>query len=568
MDQAIVTCSDGSVRRLELQRRDLADGFEVTLPKDAPGEAAEYVDFMPDYSPANEGEDGYFAFNNNLVRFKNHEDGTYDTGYCFMHFFGVKTGSVCFTAVISSLWEQHSLIVSRRNGVYTIHPRFLLEGVAAEEDMKVEYHFLTGADADYSGMARVYRAWQLSHGICVPIRQRMNDDLAYVLDAPEVRIRMGWKPVPTPVEEQTPETEPPMHTAITFDGVQKLMEACKAQGIDKAEFCLVGWNLRGHDGRWPQAFPVEEAFGGETGLRRLIREAQKLGYRIVCHTNSTDCYSVSDKWDESLPMRTRSGEKQKNAQWGGGRMYNMCPKSGGEAYSYQMLDGVADLGFKGLHYIDVISTVPPRRCFDREHPVSQREFSESMQRIGRYATNKMGGFQSEGGYDYMAPVLDMALYVDFHIFDAVHPLIDENVPLWQIVYHDIILSNPGTATVNYPTKGWKNRLKFIEYGGHPVIYVYSKFLSSGNAWMGDEDFTCDTPEELRRTVLGIRQLQDDYRALGELRTQAIVRHEILNENIRTTTYEGGTRIVCNYGETPFTLDGVTVAPHEYEMLRP
>ena len=47
-------------------------------------------------------------------------------------------------------------------------------------------------------------------------------------------------------------------------------EAMKNAGIDKAELCLVGWNVRGHDGRWPQAFPVEPALGGEEELHWLI----------------------------------------------------------------------------------------------------------------------------------------------------------------------------------------------------------------------------------------------------------------------------------------------------------
>ncbi|MBQ4159669.1 MAG: hypothetical protein IJD83_01945, partial [Clostridia bacterium] len=70
---------------------------------------------------------------------------------------------------------------------------------------------------------------------------------------------MAWKPVPCTIAEQTPENEPDVHVACTFDDVIKVMEAYKKAGVSKAEFCLVGWNMKGHDGRWPQILPVEES---------------------------------------------------------------------------------------------------------------------------------------------------------------------------------------------------------------------------------------------------------------------------------------------------------------------
>lgn len=83
----------------------------------------------------------------------------------------------------------------------------------------------------------------------------------------EVRVRQGWKPVPSPVENQTPETEPPVHAACTFDRVCDIVDEFKKHGIPEAEFCLVGWNIGGHDGRFPQIFPVEPKLGGAENLK-------------------------------------------------------------------------------------------------------------------------------------------------------------------------------------------------------------------------------------------------------------------------------------------------------------
>ena len=78
-----------------------------------------------------------------------------------------------------------------------------------------------------------------------------------------------WEEEETVIPEQTPENEPEMHVASTFRDVSDLLDEFHKRGIDEAEFCLVGWNKSGHDGRWPQAFPVEEKLGGEEARRKI-----------------------------------------------------------------------------------------------------------------------------------------------------------------------------------------------------------------------------------------------------------------------------------------------------------
>ena len=249
-------------------------------------------------------------------------------------------------------------------------------------------------------------------------------------------------------------------------------------------------------------------------------------------------------------------------------MYDMCPKAGGEAYMEEDLPKVRDLGFRGIHYIDVITCVPPRRCFSSAHPCSQREYIEAMRRIAHRAAQLMGGFQSEGSYDHIVNACDMSLYVDFHLFDKEHPLLDENIPLWELVYHGILLYNPATATVNHPIKDWRARLKWVEYGGHPALYIHSKFKSNGDFWMGREDITCESAEAIARTAQVIRKATREYEPIRDLQLERMERHERVAEDVFSVTYESGTRIVCNYREEAFVFEGTAVAPHGYAVLRP
>ena len=60
------------------------------------------------------------------------------------------------------------------------------------EDFSIEWRTLTGDDADYSGMARAYRTYQLDRGAVKPFTERVkgNDALKYAVEAPEIRIRL------------------------------------------------------------------------------------------------------------------------------------------------------------------------------------------------------------------------------------------------------------------------------------------------------------------------------------------------------------------------------------------
>ena len=117
-----------------------------------------------------------------------------------------------------------------------------------------------------------------------------------------------------------------MHVACTFAQVEEIMQAYKNKKNDKAEFCLVGWNVKGHDGRWPSALTVEESLGGEKGLKKLIKKAKELGYTISCHTNSTDAYTISEYYcDDDIKVGKNQQILKHENMWSGGRSRWVCP---------------------------------------------------------------------------------------------------------------------------------------------------------------------------------------------------------------------------------------------------
>lgn len=547
-----------------VKRQDLPPGVET-------------VSVLPEFARAKVGETGYYVTPDGYLGTFREQKGACTIGGAkspygrnFMAMFGMKNPRATFVGIVATMRFEYELCVVAKEGSYTIAPQFQVAGFVSPDDIVIYYQLLTGEEADYSGMARAYRHYQLARGVCKPIKERLKTqpELAYAAQSPEVRIRQGWKPAPSPVLEQTVATEPPMKAVVTFDRVGDILDAFHRAGIKRAEFCLVGWNQKGHDGRWPQIFPVEESLGGETKLRAVIKKAKKLGYQIVGHSNSSDGYSIADCWDWDLPVKKADGKPYSNAVWSGGQMYALCPQRSYERFYPQDIAKIADLGFRGLHYIDVITIVPPRRCYDPNHPCTPKESAYWYDRILQACKEHIGGVASEGAFDFACGNLDFALYVYFNgLTGKMNPLHDRLIPIWQLVYNGIILSNPFTETVNASAKDPLTQLKLVEFNGRPTFYFYSRFKENNKNWMGDIDLQCATEAELKQAVESIRQGSQQFEPRASLQLEFMERHEMLAPEVFRTVFADGTEIVTNYGKSAFAYKGKTVETMQYRLFR-
>ena len=559
----------------------IKEGKSVSCTKGNPNRFMR-IGLLPQFGACKEGEKGYLVLPQQsgiICEFKDkipseYEIGIYSKSFreCTMPIFGLKNDNSAFLGIIESGKYDATLKLGTnqgKEGFYYIHPSFNLrynyEEEILPEDISIEYHFLIEKEASYVEMAKRYRRYVLSQGKVKPLKERIKDNpaLDYAVHSMEVRIRQGWKPVPPPILEQTPENEPKMHVACTFDRVGEIIEEFKRQGIDKSEFCLVGWNCKGHDGRFPQIFPVEEKLGGEEKLRKLIKKVQNMSYQIVAHDNYYDAYRISEDWNEDYVIKDYYNNLCKGGKWGGGQAHKLCPKPAYNLFATRNLPGIRELGFKGLHYTDVLSIVGPEKCYDSRHPLTKRGAAEWRNKILRLAQKIFGGVQSEGPLDFSADSIDRVMYVSEPEENLIkHNYVDRIIPLWEIVYHGILLYNVSHTTVNSILKEKRYHLKLIEYGGNPLIYFYSRFVSTQNGnWMGKEDFRYEDKENLKKDVSKIKKLYDEFEKLSYLQTEFIEDHQKLDEDIYKTTYSNGDYILVNYSNKAHKVNEKTVQSH-------
>lgn len=523
----------------------------------------EYAELMLHSAPIPAGSDGFYLLNAGrsgnrdfgIGYFKEREDTEFIQTECFIPVFALKNNDLCFIAIVTGMPASTVQVINIKDNHYTYAIRFMLDGYAPFENIKVEFHYINKKDATYCDMAKAYRDYQLNHGF-ERLQNRMTPELKYSLEAINVRIRMGWKPVPCQVFDQTIENEPEMHVACTFDDVVNIIESYHKAGIEKIEFCLVGCNVKGHDGRWPQILPIEESLGGEKGLKKVIECAKKYGYAVTCHTNSTDAYQIANNFrPEDLAIRRDGGFDIEESYWAGGTRYNVCPI---KAYENAMetLPPLSQLGFRGMHYIDVITCTPARDCHSKDHPINKRESCKIFEKLFKSIKGIFGSVGCECAFDHSLRNCDYSLYVSFEDYTKGTNtyLCDKNVPFWQIVYHGIVASNPYSRTVN-PTSSDNpdDLLKVIEYGGKPQGYYYAQFVSDGTNWIAKGDFHCNTKEEIAHSTECMKKAADIYSELSYLQYEFIENHTEIAPNVFETVYSDGSKTVVDYNTKTYKL---------------
>ena len=532
------------------------------------------VTVTPDFATARKGEEGYWVMPNNTFGTYRIDDGcVFESWGVFMPMFGMKTPRSTYCAIVTGMPHSLGVSVNATNGIYSQSAVFLAEkDIELYEDIRIDYHFLKGDDADYSGIARCYRKYQLDRGAAVPLAEKAksNTALAYAVTNIEVRIRQAWKPAPSPVMEQVTRNEPPVKAVVTFDRVKEIVDESVRQGVGGAEFCLVGWNKGGHDGAYPQIFPVEPSLGGEEKLKEAVAYAQSKGYQVVGHSSFRDCYMIADTWDsEYVVEKNPNGTlKRGKTSWSGGRLYTMCPQRAYERFCPKQCAEMATLGFRGMFYVDVTTSRPLFPCPDVRHRLNNAQRAVWENNIMRELGETFGGAASEGAYDFCSRTCESALTVQWcKPFDPPkNAMVGGYIPLWQLVYHGIIVSTPFRTMINCPANPDRRySLKLAEFGGRPTFYWHSWFVTGKPPSMGTWDLEATTDDKMRQGVRWMKEGHDEYMRRNSLQFAFMDRHEKIADGLFRITYSNGTKMYVNYNGAPVVVDGVSIQNMDYAL---
>ena len=563
----IFTGADGKVseRIISLENIENSQAKRLRIKKgDIPPNTGT-LDVKFDFAKAKKGEKGYFVFSDGRLGSFKLDNAIMQERRNPMPIFGMKIGDTAFVAIVKGLKYEFSTIAEARGGLYGLYPRFHIGelGGPVYEDIVIDVTFFEGREANYSSMAREYRRYQLGRGEVKSLRDRAKGrpELAYAAESMYLRFLMAQKPNKEKIGEQNLKNEPPLKIFMDFKKTGEILRKLGNMGIKELSVCYVGWNSGGLDGRFPTLFPPDERLGGKEEMLKSLKIAHDFGYQTVAHVCNTDFYSISERFDVADLSWTSKGKPAKSRHiMSGGIAYKPCFERVYKKYVSEDLDGLANLGIRGLHHIDVTSCITPWACHNPKHPCTRADTAYWMNKIGLLSREKIGGFASEGPCDHVANSLDYALYVSAYprYLGRENKMMDKMVPLWQIAYHGIILSNPFYSTIDpfYENSARSRKskghladvrarwLKIVEFGGRPAFYG----------------------TDIYKDLAPVKRAYCEWQKIKHLQWEFMDYHDEISPGVFLTKYGDGTKVLSNYTDKIFSYEGVEAKPMDYALI--
>lgn len=421
------------------------------------------------------------------------------------------------------------------------------------EDRVLRLVFLHGAELNYAALGRVYRRYLVEEAGIPSLRQKCaeNEQTDYYVGAHDFLPTLCLKRYAL-VNNPNPDGKGILDVYMTCDNLIEEIRRLKQAGVEKAEVRITGFNMEGHDGAYPNLFPVEPRIGGEEGFRKLLKVIDDLGYRSLVHINFR-CYmrAAPDFRIENV-MHHRDGRACFSASIPGGDDYNACPRAVAREFMELNFPRLKELGFTGGMYVDFVLGVI-FRCYHPRHPLSRREY---MEEVLDYLAKTRDAFGSLRVELMIAPGLGLVNWIGLlstHERSASilrssrlrqSGLVDELVPLQAIIYHGITQYLSGFTTMNEPDP-WGRILRTISIGAR----CGEHFRGPQPQW--DELHAW----EYRVLCQQMRWLQLEW-------IDNITQHG----NVTRTEYSDGTVAWVNHGRDEAQADGVPLPARSFRVV--
>lgn len=412
-----------------------------------------------------------------------------------------------------------------------------------ETDKSVRYVFISGENANYSGMASEYREYLMrEQGMK---REQKNGKIPLRLNlygGTRQKTLLGKRFIKT----------------TTFDNAEEIIERIYLSGLENVSIVYQGWMNGGADCPYPDRFPAEKELGGDDGLKDFVKLAHSYGYKVY----------LSDDYTWINAAQTSFNPRKNSVYDITGNLFNFNEPGIVKEWDWYILESdfvmesinknmkkyreynVDGLAINGLDWLHT--------NYKDDEVFYRGELIERYRNIAEYVSKVLGNtaVYSWGGSSYLLGSID---FMDEIPFDySYYSYIDEVIPFYQMAIHGAV--EYCSMPINFYDERKKELLKSVEYGAVPsflVTYENSSVLAdTKSSYIFSSQFI-----EWEDTIYSTYNKVSN--ALSEVRNEYITRHEILDDGVRKVTYENGVEIIVNYTNKQYYYKGLTVEPLDF-----
>ncbi len=419
-------------------------------------------------------------------------------------------------------------------------------------DMSVRYFFLTGENADYSGMARRYRSYWTERSGARPLAEQGKAQTALDIVGGIDRTRPVLGVASRVVTGLT-----------TFEQARQIADEVYALGVDGVQMRLLGWLKGGVRHIYPEKVRLERSLGDRAALAGLEEELRSRGGALypsvdfgVVHQNGLFDGFVNFTDASRFLNRNRAYLNTHNPATYQAIAGRSAPLLSPSRYEELIASFVADYrrySLSGLALGDLGRYLYSDFRVDERDLVDRQAALEIVRGQAARLQDEGLSLGAAGGNAYLLPYV--AIVFDAPMESRGFELLDVSVPFYPIALSGYVayaapaINLAGTTARTYA-------LRLLETGAMPSFAVAYAAPSEVKHTPSNHLYSIGF-ESQRASVEQLFEVYGD--ALRAVSGRPIERHECVTADLCRTDYAGGLRVWVNYGDERVQLDGVTIA---------
>lgn len=559
--------------------------FVVTVPADGIKETGAYkilnFDILPMFGAAKNQEDGYIFYPDGqgcLYRFDQHVDtgtpqnisvdvyGANSTQLenfqkdkaariqnVHLPVFGIKSAEQAFAGFITDGAENCAISMKpassslRVNSVFcTVKVRKLQE-YAVDTSVKVYsvqdtpdfdgvtvvYQFLTGAQADYSGMARLYREYLLR-----------NERLPAAIEDPQA------SPLVLDVLMAVKEKSLLGDSRITVTSTQAceaILQDLQNEGLGHIQAILLGWQNNGY-GLYPARITSCLSVG-KNGLKNLLKYGREQEHALYLEQD----YLYADEGEKGFSVYRDVVRDIFDAPISFDDRYMLKPSTALEMFSKDF-SALYSLQAYGVCFTGISSELPT--SYQKEDVINRSKAADCYYTILTNAAEN-SHIALDGGNAYLLSQADLIKRIPCR--SSNYFVFDEDVPFYQMVVRGSLHYGYDVA-FNLSDDMQTDWLRAVENGAFPYFIITDKNSSE----MIDAEYNAVYSSAYGQWKPRLISMVKDYMdRLDCIKNAEMVKHERLSDTLVRIGYDNGVQVYVNYSDKDCLVEDFTVTARNF-----
>ncbi|HEX7056902.1 MAG TPA: DUF5696 domain-containing protein [Bacilli bacterium] len=425
-----------------------------------------------------------------------------------------------------------------------------------EGDLQIRYNFLTGSDASYSGMARLYRNKLVKDGVLKPRKAKKN--LPFYVDIlGAVEKRKTFLGVP--YKGLVPMT--------TFAEAGEIADKLKSSGVSNLQMRYLGWFNGGLNHKIPERVSVEGKLGGKSGLRQLASHIQAQGGRL--YPDVAFQHVFFGDWNfKPASDAARFVTREQAIRYPYNRALNSMDSDLGHYYllSPAKLPYFVERFISGYNRygLDSIALRDLGDLLHADYRVNRVVFRDTAKNIVTQQLGKLKiaypNVMVAGGNAYALRYADQLINIP--TTSSGFNVTDGEVPFYEMVLHGYLDYAGSPMNLDDEQDLTFHLLRSVEYGAAPHFLWSYQSSSELKFTPYNTLFSTDYRDWLEQAADLYGKLN---RALGGLQSVPIAEHIRVKPDVAKVRYENGTSLYINYTDKPVTVDGVTIEAKNFAV---